>query len=345
MRDVVSSSGTELDHIVYDSFGNILTETNASNGDRFKFAGMEWDSATDEYFDHARMLAPSIGRFDSLDPDSFDSGEVDLYRYATNDPLSAVDPTGEDQISQMVGQTAAMGTQIAAQQGDQNGTTAPASNQGGSLSNPSPGNLVNRDYFPGLPTSIGSTPPNPFNRNYFPVPPEPLSPYWLVAPHVPMPTMPRLGNQPNPFSTPSLDNFWLFGGGWQNSIEVSTLAGAKAFQEYTFRTTNSGNPSAVGSFSLSHPQMPSEWLSHILGYAGSTLSDMVTQMGMPDWSSPVPGVNVSSPDWELGEGMTGTISVGIPSKGHLPTGTSATITLPLPSHGWIKTPSLTDPQD
>ena len=28
VRDVVSSSGSVLDHVVYDSFGNILTETN-----------------------------------------------------------------------------------------------------------------------------------------------------------------------------------------------------------------------------------------------------------------------------------------------------------------------------
>jgi hypothetical protein len=45
VRDNVSASGAELDHIVYDSFGNILTETNASNGDRFKFGGMEYDGS------------------------------------------------------------------------------------------------------------------------------------------------------------------------------------------------------------------------------------------------------------------------------------------------------------
>ena len=53
VRDIVSSSGTELDHIVYDSFGNIVTETNAANGDRFKFAGMEYDATTGQYYDRA----------------------------------------------------------------------------------------------------------------------------------------------------------------------------------------------------------------------------------------------------------------------------------------------------
>ena len=45
VRDIVSITGVEQDHIVYDSFGNILTETNATNGDRFKFAGMQYDYA------------------------------------------------------------------------------------------------------------------------------------------------------------------------------------------------------------------------------------------------------------------------------------------------------------
>ena len=57
VRDIVSSSGSLLDHIVYDSFGNILTETNASNGDRFKFAGMEYDSVTGLTHGRARYYA------------------------------------------------------------------------------------------------------------------------------------------------------------------------------------------------------------------------------------------------------------------------------------------------
>jgi hypothetical protein len=63
VRDIVSASGTELDHIVYDSFGNVLTETNATNGDRFKFGGMEYDSTTQQYFDKARWYTPLQGKF------------------------------------------------------------------------------------------------------------------------------------------------------------------------------------------------------------------------------------------------------------------------------------------
>ena len=49
MRDIVDTSGNELDHIVYDSFGNIVTETNAANGDRFKFAGMQFDQTVGKF--------------------------------------------------------------------------------------------------------------------------------------------------------------------------------------------------------------------------------------------------------------------------------------------------------
>ncbi len=97
VTDVVSSSGTDLDHIVYDPYGNIVTETNASNGDRFKFAGMEYDSTTGIYYDHARYYDAAIGRFISQDPKGFAAGDTDLYRYAGNAPTISRDPSGEQQ--------------------------------------------------------------------------------------------------------------------------------------------------------------------------------------------------------------------------------------------------------
>ena len=81
VRDIVDSSGNELDHVVYGSFGNILTETDAANGDRFKYAGMEYDSVTGQYYDRARYYDAAIGRFMSRDPMGFRAGDADLYRY------------------------------------------------------------------------------------------------------------------------------------------------------------------------------------------------------------------------------------------------------------------------
>jgi RHS repeat-associated protein len=94
VRDIVSAPGGELDHVVYDSFGNVLTETNATNGDRFKFAGMEYDSVSGQYYDRARYYNSTTGRFVSLDPIGYGAGDTDLYRYAWNSPNDLTDRSG-----------------------------------------------------------------------------------------------------------------------------------------------------------------------------------------------------------------------------------------------------------
>ena len=99
VRDIVSTSGTVLDHVVYDSFGNIVTETNASNGDRFKYAGMQFDAAIGQYYDDARWYSPSNGTFISLDPMGFSAGTVNLFGYTGDDPTNATDPTGDSSSS------------------------------------------------------------------------------------------------------------------------------------------------------------------------------------------------------------------------------------------------------
>ncbi len=95
VRDIVSTSGTELDHIVYDSFGNVLSESSASSGDRFKFAGMEYDSATGLYYDRARYYSPVTGTFVSQDPTGFAGGYANLFSYVGNDATDATDYSGE----------------------------------------------------------------------------------------------------------------------------------------------------------------------------------------------------------------------------------------------------------
>jgi RHS repeat-associated protein len=103
VRDIVSTSGSELDHIVYDSFGNIVTETDAANGDRFKFAGMQYDATIGQYFDNARWYGPGSGRFLSQDPKAFAAGDVNLYRYVGNEPTDATDPAGLEATTILVG--------------------------------------------------------------------------------------------------------------------------------------------------------------------------------------------------------------------------------------------------
>ena len=93
VRDVVSAQGTVIDHIQYDSFGNILSESSPSNGDRFKYAQQQAD-ATGLDYDQARYYNPATGRFISQDPTGFGGGDVNIYRYCGNDPTASTDPTG-----------------------------------------------------------------------------------------------------------------------------------------------------------------------------------------------------------------------------------------------------------
>src|SRR5437899_10074178 len=95
VRENTDGSGNVLDSITYDTFGNILSETHATSGDRFKYTGREWDSEIGQYFYRARYYSPTDGRFESEDPLGFSSGDTDIFRYVKNSVPNATDPTGQ----------------------------------------------------------------------------------------------------------------------------------------------------------------------------------------------------------------------------------------------------------
>ena len=75
VRDLASGDGTTvIDHIKYDSYGNILAETAPASGDRFKYTAREYDAATSQYYYRARYYNEGAGRFDSQDPLKFAAG-------------------------------------------------------------------------------------------------------------------------------------------------------------------------------------------------------------------------------------------------------------------------------
>jgi RHS repeat-associated protein len=94
VRQVVSGAGSVLDQVTYDAYGNILSETNWANGDRFKYAAVEYDPIQAAYHVGARWYGPGPGRFASQDPAGFAAGDTDLYRYVDNGPTNGTDPTG-----------------------------------------------------------------------------------------------------------------------------------------------------------------------------------------------------------------------------------------------------------
>jgi RHS repeat-associated protein len=95
IRDVVDANGAMEDHIDYDAFGNITAESNAAFGDRYKYTGRELDPVTGLQYNRARQYDPSTKRWTSEDPQGFNAGDSNLYRYVGNDPANATDPTGQ----------------------------------------------------------------------------------------------------------------------------------------------------------------------------------------------------------------------------------------------------------
>jgi RHS repeat-associated protein len=94
VRNITDNSGSVIDTITYDGFGNVTNETSASNGDRWKFTGREFDSETGLQFNRARYYNPKTGRWTSEDPVGFAVGDANLYRYVLNQSLFYTDPMG-----------------------------------------------------------------------------------------------------------------------------------------------------------------------------------------------------------------------------------------------------------
>jgi RHS repeat-associated protein len=94
IKDVLDNTGTLQNHIAYDSFGKITSQTNASATTIYGYTDREYDSETGLYFYRARYYDPSTGRFISEDPIGFASGDTNIYRYVGNSPTNFIDPSG-----------------------------------------------------------------------------------------------------------------------------------------------------------------------------------------------------------------------------------------------------------
>ncbi|MFH1148135.1 MAG: RHS repeat-associated core domain-containing protein [Pseudomonadota bacterium] len=85
----------------YDSFGNIVNDTDPSFAIPFGFAGGLYDRDTGLVRFGYRDYDPDIGRWTAKDPIFFAGGDTDLYGYVLNNPVNLTDPEGE--ISQFWG--------------------------------------------------------------------------------------------------------------------------------------------------------------------------------------------------------------------------------------------------
>jgi RHS repeat-associated protein len=94
VRDVVNSGGNITDHLVYDTYGKLVSQTNPSATPRYQFTGREFDTATGLNYYRARYYDGALGRFVSEDPIRFNNGEYNAYAYVRANPVGRIDPSG-----------------------------------------------------------------------------------------------------------------------------------------------------------------------------------------------------------------------------------------------------------
>jgi RHS repeat-associated protein len=94
LRIVADALGNVVKRIDYDSFGNMVNDTNPSFQTPFGFGGGLHDPDTGLVRFGFRDYDPDVGRWTAKDPILFAGGDIDLYGYCLNDPVNLVDPDG-----------------------------------------------------------------------------------------------------------------------------------------------------------------------------------------------------------------------------------------------------------
>ncbi|WP_321778399.1 RHS repeat-associated core domain-containing protein, partial [Sulfurimonas sp.] len=83
-----------IKEITYDTFGNILQDTNKEFKILFGFAGGLHDRDTNLVHFGYREYDPQTGKWTAKDPIDFEGGDANLYGYVLGDPVGFVDPEG-----------------------------------------------------------------------------------------------------------------------------------------------------------------------------------------------------------------------------------------------------------
>jgi RHS repeat-associated protein len=95
LRLITDNAGNSIKRVDYDSFGNIISDSNPSFAIPFGFAGGLHDPDTKLVRFGYRDYMPEIGKWTAKDPILFAGGDSNLYGYVQNDPINYIDPEGK----------------------------------------------------------------------------------------------------------------------------------------------------------------------------------------------------------------------------------------------------------
>ncbi len=95
VRDIIDwNGGNVVNHITYDAFGKVTSETNTAVNHIGGFQGAERDEETGMQLHDRRYFDVAIGRWISLDPIGFKARDTNLARFIGNAPTNSIDPSG-----------------------------------------------------------------------------------------------------------------------------------------------------------------------------------------------------------------------------------------------------------
>jgi RHS repeat-associated protein len=94
--DPQTGATTVVNHLVYDAFGRVTSESNPAVDSLFLFTARPFDADTELQNNLNRWYDASVGRWLSEDPVGFAAGDGNLYRYVGNAALGGSDPLGLD---------------------------------------------------------------------------------------------------------------------------------------------------------------------------------------------------------------------------------------------------------
>jgi RHS repeat-associated protein len=103
VRQLTNSAGAVTDSYDYDAFGNLINSS-GTTPNVYLFAAEAYDSALGLYYNRARYLNTTTGRFwsmDTVEGSDSDPASLHKYLYAGANPINRIDPSGHDSIAEL----------------------------------------------------------------------------------------------------------------------------------------------------------------------------------------------------------------------------------------------------